>query len=74
MAYQSPPDLQAGYQRLSDPAGLMGLYLQLSQRQQASEAINRGFAMMAAGFARPQDRAAMIASGADRTPARSWAR
>ena len=36
------------------------MFLQLTQRQQASEGFNRGLGMLAAGFAQPRDRAAMI--------------
>jgi hypothetical protein len=47
MAYQTPPDLGQ-------------MFVQLMQRQQASEGFNRGLGMLAAGFAAPRDRAAMI--------------
>ena len=36
------------------------MFLQLTQRQQASEGFNRGLGMLAAGFAQPRDRATMI--------------
>lgn len=59
-AYTSPPELSNAYSRLADPNQLMGLYLQLSQRQQAQEGINRGIGMMLAGLAQPRDRAIMV--------------
>ena len=46
-ATQTPPDLGQ-------------MFVQLMQRQQASEGFNRGLGMLAAGFAQPRDRAAMI--------------
>jgi hypothetical protein len=46
-ATQTPPDLGQ-------------MFLQLTQRQQASEGFNRGLGMLAAGFAQPRDRATMI--------------
>jgi hypothetical protein len=59
-AYQSPPDLSQAYSQLADPNSLMKLYVQLSQRQQAQEGINRGIGMMLAGLAKPQDRGLML--------------
>ena len=47
MATQTPPDLGS-------------MFVQLMQRQQANEGFNRGLGMLAAGFANPHDRAAMI--------------
>ena len=46
-ATQTPPDLGQ-------------MFLQFVQRQQANEGFNRGLGMLAAGFAQPRDRAAMI--------------
>ena len=50
-ALQSSPDMSASYQALSNPPSLMSLYLQLDQRQRASDQINRGFALIAANHA-----------------------
>jgi hypothetical protein len=46
-AYQTPPDLGA-------------MFVQLAQRQQASDMFNRGMGMLAAGFAQPRDRETMV--------------
>ena len=46
-ATQTPPDLGQ-------------MFVQLTQQQRASEGFNRGLGMLAAGFAQPRDRAAMI--------------
>jgi hypothetical protein len=52
-ALQSSPDMSASYQQLANPPNLMGLYLQLQQRQAASDQINRGFALIAANHSSP---------------------
>jgi hypothetical protein len=46
-AYQTPPDLGQ-------------MFVQLMQREQADQGFNRGLGMLAAGFAQPRDRAAMV--------------
>ena len=46
-AYQTPPDLGS-------------MFVQLMNRQQANDQFNRGMGMLAAGFAAPRDREAMI--------------
>jgi hypothetical protein len=51
-----PPQPQA----TQTPPDLGQMFLQLTQRQQASEGFNRGLGMLAAGFAQPRDRATMI--------------
>lgn len=51
MAYQSSPDMASSYSQLANPPNLMNLYLQLQQRQNASDQINRGFALIAANHA-----------------------
>jgi hypothetical protein len=48
-AYQTPPDLGQ-------------MFVQLMQKQQSNEMFNRGMGMLAAGFAQPRDREAMINS------------
>ena len=53
---QAPPQPQA----TQTPPDLGQMFLQLTQRQQASEGFNRGLGMLAAGFAQPRDRATMI--------------
>lgn len=53
---QAPPQPQA----TQTPPDLGQMFVQLMQRQQASEGFNRGLGMLAAGFAQPRDRAAMI--------------
>ena len=50
-ALQSTPDMSASYQQLANPPNLMSLYLQLQQRQSASDQINKGFALIAANHA-----------------------
>lgn len=52
----APPQPQA----TQTPPDLGQMFLQLTQRQQASEGFNRGLGMLAAGFASPRDRATMI--------------
>jgi hypothetical protein len=54
MAYTSSPDMAASYNTLANPPNLMGLYLQLQQRAQASDQINRGFALIAANHSSPE--------------------
>jgi hypothetical protein len=60
MAYQSSPDLAASNQTLANPPNLMSLYMQLAQRQQASDQINRGFAIIAANHSAPGMRNAIM--------------
>jgi hypothetical protein len=43
--------MSASYSQLANPPNLMNLYLQLQQRQSASDQINRGFALIAANHA-----------------------
>jgi hypothetical protein len=52
-ALQSTPDMSASYQQLANGGNLMSLYLQMQQRQQASDQINRGFALIAANHSSP---------------------
>ena len=47
-------------QVMQTPPDLGQMFVQLMQRQQASEGFNRGLGMLAAGFANPHDRATMI--------------
>ena len=50
-ALQSTPQMNASYQALANPPNLMSLYLQLQQRQSASDQINHGLALIAANHA-----------------------
>jgi hypothetical protein len=43
--------MAASYQQLAQPPNLMNLYMQMAQRQAASDQINRGFALIAANHA-----------------------
>jgi hypothetical protein len=61
-ALQSTPDMSASYQTLANPPNLMSLYLQLQQRQAASDQINRGFALIAANHSPPSMREAIMQS------------
>jgi hypothetical protein len=46
--------MAASYNTLANPPNLMGLYLQLQQRQSAEDQINRGFALIAANHSSPE--------------------
>jgi len=61
-ALQSTPDMSASYATLANPPNLMSLYLQLQQRQSASDQINRGFALIAANHSAPSMREAIMQS------------
>jgi len=52
-ALQSTPDMSASYQQLANPPNLMSLYMQMYQRDRASDQINRGFALIAANHSSP---------------------
>jgi hypothetical protein len=54
------PQQPAQAQAYQTPQDLGQMFVQLMQRQQASEGFNRGLGMMLAGFANPRDRAAMV--------------
>jgi hypothetical protein len=54
--------MAASYSQLASPPNLMSLYLQLQQRQQASDQINRGFALIAANHSAPGMREAIMNS------------
>jgi hypothetical protein len=53
-ALQSTPDMSASYAQLANPPNLMSLYLQLDQRNRASEHINHGLALIASHFSSPE--------------------
>ena len=55
-AAPAPPTPQV----MQTPPDLGQMFVQLMQRQQADQGFNRGLGMLAAGFAQPRDRAAMI--------------
>jgi hypothetical protein len=59
-ALQSTPDMSASYQTLANPPNLMSLYIQLQQRQQASDQINRGLALIAANHSAPSMRQSIM--------------
>lgn len=61
-ALQSTPDMSASYQTLANPPNLMSLYLQLQQRQSASDQINRGLALITANHSPPSMREAIMQS------------
>jgi hypothetical protein len=61
-ALQSTPDMAASYQTLANPPNLMSLYLQLQQRQSASDQINRGLALITANHSPPSMREAIMQS------------
>jgi hypothetical protein len=61
-ALQSTPDMSASYSQLANPPNLMSLYLQLQQRQQASDQINRGLALITANHSPPSMRQAIMES------------
>ena len=52
-ALQSTPDMSASYQQLANPPNIMSLYLQMDQRNRASDQINRGLALIAANHSSP---------------------
>jgi hypothetical protein len=54
---QSPSDLAQNNQQLTNPTGIMGLYLQAVQRQHAEEGLNRAMGGIAAAFAPPGQQA-----------------
>jgi hypothetical protein len=54
--------MSASYSALANPPNLMSLYLQLQQRQSASDQINRGFALIAANHSAPSMREAIMQS------------
>jgi len=54
--------MSASYQTLANPPNLMSLYIQLQQRQQASDQINRGLALIAANHSAPSMREAIMQS------------
>jgi hypothetical protein len=60
MALQSTPDMTSSYAQLARPPDLMGLYMQLAQRQMATDQINRGFAIIAANHSAPGMRNAIM--------------
>jgi hypothetical protein len=61
-ALQSTPDMSASYSALANPPSLMSLYLQLQQRQSASDQINRGLALIAANHSSPAMAHAIMSS------------
>jgi len=61
-ALQSTPDMSASYATLANPPNLMSLYLQLQQRQSASDQINRGLALITANHSPPSMREAIMQS------------
>jgi hypothetical protein len=61
-ALQSTPDMSASYSTLANPPNLMNLYLQMQQRQSASDQINRGLALIAANHSAPSMREAIMQS------------
>ena len=61
-ALQSTPDMSASYSTLANPPNLMSLYLQLQQRQAASDQINRGLALITANHSPPSMREAIMQS------------
>jgi len=61
-AYQSTPDMNASYQTLANPPNIMSLYMQMQQRQSASDQINRGLALITANHSPPSMREAIMQS------------
>lgn len=70
-AYQSSPDLAASFQQIAQPNNMMQLYMQMEQRRQAVDQMNRGFGIIAAnhagnpGMARAIMEDAMSSAGPD---------
>jgi hypothetical protein len=61
-ALQSTPDMSASYATLANPPNIMSLYMQMQQRQQASDQINRGLALIAANHSAPSMRQSIMES------------
>jgi len=61
-ALKSTPDMSQSYQQLASPPNLMSLYLQLDQRNRASQQINSGLALIAANHSAPGMREAIMQS------------
>ena len=59
---QSTPDMQSSYQALANPPNIMSLYIQMQQRQSASDQINRGLALIAANHSPPSMRESIMQS------------
>lgn len=54
--------MNASYQGLANPPNIMSLYLQMQQRQSASDQINRGLALIAANHSPPSMRESIMQS------------
>lgn len=54
--------MSASYQTLANPPSIMSLYLQMQQRQSASDQINRGLALIAANHSAPSMRQSIMES------------
>jgi hypothetical protein len=61
-ALQSSPDMSQAYSQLANPPNIMSLYMQMQQRQSASDQINRGLALITANHSAPSMREAIMQS------------